>query len=316
MAVDARRPVRVAYEAGPTGYGLARACEAAGIACVVAAPSRIARAPGDRVKTDRRDAERLVRLPASRRSACGRVPTLVEEAARDLVRAREDARGDLMRTRHRAVEAAAAPWLVYDGAGVVGGHDAWLRAAALREQCVAAGLRRGLWRDAAGESRRDALDQAIVEMAARSRSAAIVGRLCCLRGVECADSARVVRRDRRLAALQRPLDRRLSRPRRLARSRPGAPPAGGDHQDRQQHARRLLVRGRLASPPPAAAEPDAARAAAPASPPRSAHERTSPRGACISAGSGSRRARQALTLVAVAVARELAGWCWSLAVME
>jgi transposase len=55
-------PVRVAYEAGPTGYGLARACVAAGIACTVAAPSKIPRAPGDRVKTDRRDAERLARL--------------------------------------------------------------------------------------------------------------------------------------------------------------------------------------------------------------------------------------------------------------
>src|SRR4051794_41708319 len=52
-------PVRVAYEAGPTGYGLARACVEAGIACTVAAPSKIPRAPGDRVKTDRRDAERL-----------------------------------------------------------------------------------------------------------------------------------------------------------------------------------------------------------------------------------------------------------------
>src|SRR5467141_1032315 len=51
-------PVRVAYEAGPTGYGLARACAEAGIACVVAAPSKI-RPAADRVKTDRRDAERL-----------------------------------------------------------------------------------------------------------------------------------------------------------------------------------------------------------------------------------------------------------------
>src|SRR2546427_3644750 len=51
-------PVRVVYEAGPTGYGLARACAEAGISCVVAAPSRI-RPAADRVKTDRRGAERL-----------------------------------------------------------------------------------------------------------------------------------------------------------------------------------------------------------------------------------------------------------------
>src|SRR6476469_6782357 len=54
-------PVRVVYEAGPTGYRLARSCAEAGISCVVAAPSKI-RPAADRVKTDRRDAERLARL--------------------------------------------------------------------------------------------------------------------------------------------------------------------------------------------------------------------------------------------------------------
>ena len=55
-------PVRVAYEAGPTGFGLARVCARAGIECLVSAPGKIPRAPADRVKTDRRDAERLARL--------------------------------------------------------------------------------------------------------------------------------------------------------------------------------------------------------------------------------------------------------------
>ena len=90
-------PVRVAYEAGPTGYGLARACAAAGIACTVAAPSKIPRAPGDRVQTDRRDAERLARLLRLGELVAVRVPEPHEEAARDLVRAREDVRGDLIR---------------------------------------------------------------------------------------------------------------------------------------------------------------------------------------------------------------------------
>lgn len=95
------RPVRVAYEAGPTGYGLARTCAAAGIGCTVAAPSRIRRAAANRVKTDRRDAERLARLLRVGEITPVRVPEPHEEAARDLVRAREDARGDLMRARHR-----------------------------------------------------------------------------------------------------------------------------------------------------------------------------------------------------------------------
>ena len=55
-------PVRVSYEAGPTGYGLARELAKRGVECVIAAPSKIPRASGDRVKTDRRDAESLARL--------------------------------------------------------------------------------------------------------------------------------------------------------------------------------------------------------------------------------------------------------------
>src|SRR3954471_15629987 len=93
-------PVRVVYEAGPTGYRLARACADAGISCLVAAPSRV-RAAADRIKTDRRYAERLARLLRLGEITPVRIPSLEEEAARDLVRAREDARGDLMRARHR-----------------------------------------------------------------------------------------------------------------------------------------------------------------------------------------------------------------------
>ena len=81
--------------------GSRSACLAAGIACTVAAPSKIPRAPGDKVKTDRRDAERLARLLRLGELVAVRVPEPHEEAARDLVRAREDARGELMRARHR-----------------------------------------------------------------------------------------------------------------------------------------------------------------------------------------------------------------------
>src|SRR5674476_92431 len=102
----------VAYEAGPTGYELARALAAAGVPCLVAAPSRIPRAPGERVKTDRRDAVRLARLLRLEELTPVRVPGLAEEAARDAGAAwragdggasgrGEDARGGLMRARHR-----------------------------------------------------------------------------------------------------------------------------------------------------------------------------------------------------------------------
>ena len=78
-----------AYEAGPTGYGLARELAKRGVECVVAAPSKIPRASGDRVKTDRRDAELLVRLLLAGKLHAVRVPGGEEEALRDLVRARE-----------------------------------------------------------------------------------------------------------------------------------------------------------------------------------------------------------------------------------
>ena len=84
------RPVRVAYEAGPTGYGLARELAKRGVECVVAAPSKIPRATGDRVKTDRRDAEHLVRLLLAGKLHAVRVPGDEEEALRDLVRAGEN----------------------------------------------------------------------------------------------------------------------------------------------------------------------------------------------------------------------------------
>src|SRR5947199_2102571 len=94
-------PVRAAYEAGPTGYTLARELSKRGIECVVAAPSKIPRATGDKAKNDRRDAEHLVRLLLAGKLHPVRVPGHEEEALRDLVRARETLRLDLMRARHR-----------------------------------------------------------------------------------------------------------------------------------------------------------------------------------------------------------------------
>ena len=94
-------PVRAVYEAGPTGFALARVAEARGLDVRVIAPGSIPRAPGDRVKTDRRDAKRLVRLFAAGELSYAFVPSEADERFRDLVRAIEDARKDLMRSRHR-----------------------------------------------------------------------------------------------------------------------------------------------------------------------------------------------------------------------
>jgi transposase len=94
-------PVAVAYEAGPTGLGLYRHLSAAGLRCEVVAPSKLQKPAGDRVKTDAKDAVHLARLLRLDEITTVSVPTIDQEAARDLVRAREDCRGDLMRARHR-----------------------------------------------------------------------------------------------------------------------------------------------------------------------------------------------------------------------
>lgn len=93
--------VRCCYEAGPTGFGLYRHLVERGIDCAVVAPGLVPQRPGGRVKTDPRDARKLARLHAGGLLEPIHVPSPELEAARDLVRAREDARLDRMRDRHR-----------------------------------------------------------------------------------------------------------------------------------------------------------------------------------------------------------------------
>jgi len=93
--------VRCCYEAGPTGFGLYRHLVGRGIDCRVVAPGLVPQRPGERVKTDPRDARKLARLLAGGLLDPIHVPSPELEGARDLVRAREDARLDRMRDRQR-----------------------------------------------------------------------------------------------------------------------------------------------------------------------------------------------------------------------
>jgi transposase len=93
--------LHVVYEAGPCGFVVQRHLAAQGITCEVVAPSWIPKRPGDRVKTDRRDAMMLARLARAGELKAVRVPDLVDEAMRDLVRAREDAVREQRNARHR-----------------------------------------------------------------------------------------------------------------------------------------------------------------------------------------------------------------------
>jgi transposase len=94
-------PVRACYEAGPTGFGLYRAATAAGIGMQVIAPGKTPRGPSDRVKTDRKDAELLARLLLAGSLTRVVVPPPQVEAAREMTRAHDACRRDLMNARHR-----------------------------------------------------------------------------------------------------------------------------------------------------------------------------------------------------------------------
>lgn len=93
--------LRACYEAGPTGYALYWQLTGLGVACEVIAPTLVPVKAGDRVKTDRRDAERLARCYRAGDLTAVWVPDAAHEALRDLVRAREAANGDALRARHR-----------------------------------------------------------------------------------------------------------------------------------------------------------------------------------------------------------------------
>src|SRR5215211_1046792 len=129
--------VGAVYEAGPTAFGLARAGRERGIDVRVAAPGSIPKGPGDRVKTDRRDAVRLARLLAAGELSFAFVPTVADEQFRDLVRAIEDARGDLMRARHRLGKFLLRRGERYPAAGRAWtqAHLAWLRGLRFEDPC-------------------------------------------------------------------------------------------------------------------------------------------------------------------------------------
>ena len=179
-------PAAVAYEAGPTGLGLARALGAQGIRCEVAAPSKLQRPSGDRVKTDARDAMHLARLLRLEEVTSVTVPSVAQEAARDMVRAREDCRGDLMRARHRLSKLLLRYGIVYYGdTAWTGVHDRWLRQQAYQLGSPAARVAFDECYDAVVSvgARRDRLDAAIGVMAADSEFTAVTRRLGCLRGI-------------------------------------------------------------------------------------------------------------------------------------
>lgn len=310
-------PVRVVYEAGPTGYGLARAVIAAGMECTVAAPSKLQRPAGDRVKTDAKDAAHLARLLRLGEVVAVAIPDETTEAARDLVRARDDARGDLMRARQRLSKLLLRQGITYwDGRSWTCQHDRWLRRQHFDNPALAATFDNDYDAVLTVTARRDRLDEKITALAADSQWTPVATRLQCLRGistltafglaVEVGDWQRFTGAS--IGAYTGLVPSEYSSGN--SRSQGSITKAGN------AHIRRLLVEAawhhRRAYTNPGATMRARWAAAEPAARARG--------------HAGNRRLHQRWIrfderrknscVANVAVARELAGWCWSLAVLQ
>jgi transposase len=311
------RPVRAAYEAGPTGYGLARDLIKRRVECVVAAPSKIPRASGDRVKTDRRDAEHLARLLLAGKLHAVRVPGDEEEALRDLVRAREAVRMDLMRSRHRLSKLLLRHGIRFDdGHAWTDRHRQWLNGIVLEWAAAQATLLDCRGAIDALAHRRDQLEREIVALLPGSPWSVQVGRLRCLRGVDtltavglCAeigDFERFARAEQLMSYLGLvPCENTTGQQRRL----------GSITKTGSEHARRLLVEAAWHYRP----RPSVGKAL-------SDRQDGQPPAAIAVAWSAQQRLHRTWTrldarnkrrtIVATAVARELAGFVWAITQIE
>ena len=315
----------VTYEAGPTGFGMARFLLDAGHSVQVAAPSKLLRPKGERVKTDRRDAMLLARLARNDDIVAVRIPTLAEESARDLVRSRDDARRDLMSARHRLGKLLLRRGYVFPGKTTWGREcEAWLRAVR-RDHLAECGSGTVAAFDDAYDAvthtlaRRDRLDATILSLVEDSEFTEISHRLACTRGistltafgqaVEIGDWHRFTGSTIAAYLGLVPSEHSSGQSRNL----------GGITKTGNSHARRFLIESAWHHKPgyrpgktlrqdwakvPAVIAEHADRG----------NRRLHNRWMVLEA----RRKRHAITntITNTAIARELAGWCWSLATME
>ena len=181
---EAPGPICCAYEAGPCGYGLQRQLRAAGLECQVIAPSLIPRKPGDRIKTDRRDARRLAELLEGGLLTEVQAPTPQAEAVRDLCRAREDAKEDQTRARHRLGKFLLRRGLHWGRKNWTLAHQQWLRGLRLDHPAEQATFDAyGLALDQAQERLR-ALEADLETWASQAPYATPVAWLRCFHGID------------------------------------------------------------------------------------------------------------------------------------
>jgi transposase len=187
--------VRCCYEAGPCGYALQREFKAAGgIICEVVAPSLIPVKPGERIKTDRRDARKLAELQRAGLLTEVHPPTADEEAVRDLCRCREDAQEDLTRARQRMGKFLLRRALIFTASKSAWGklHRQWLRGLTFEHAADQAVSDDYLLAIEHLEERLHTLDSQLAEHAGRDPYREPVGWLRCFRGIDTATAITLV----------------------------------------------------------------------------------------------------------------------------
>lgn len=312
------RPWCGVYEAGPCGYGLARAAAAEGLDVRVCSPGHATRGPQERIKTDKRDAIRLARLLAAGQLTLVDVPSVADEYVRDVVRAREDVRGDLMRVRHRIGKLVLRRglWYPQSGSSWTRAHLDWLRGLRLGDPASELVLADLLHAHEHLVARRGTLDRALDELARTSHLAPAAQRLRCLRGIDTLSAIGLAAEIRDFA--------RFAHPDQLACYLGLVPSEHTSSDTRRQgaitkagssHARRLLVEAawHYARPPRVSGE--LARRHAGVSPAVvdcawRAQRRLYQRWQTLRVHRQKRGG-----IVAIAVARELAGFCWEITTM-
>ena len=234
----------VAYEAGPCGYDLFRLLSRIGVSCDVIAPSLVPVRAGDRVKTDRRDAKRLVRLYRAGELSFVEPPSPEQEGLRDLVRCRDDLRGARTSARHQVAKQLLRHGRVYrEGKKAwTKQHQAWVRRQTLADPLAQRALCHMLCHLDAVDAQLQALDHELEQVATSEPWSDPVRWLCSFRGVGLVTALGLLAEIGDFA--------RFAHPRELM-SYLGLTPSeysSGDQQHRghitkcgNRHARRLLV---------------------------------------------------------------------------
>ena len=194
--VLAEAPGRVvcAYEAGPLGYTLQRQLKSLGLECQVIAPALVPVKPGQRIKTDRRDARKLADLLRAGLLTEVHPPSPQQEAVRDLCRAREDAKQDLHRCRHRIVKFLVRRGIIWTAGrkAWTQAHRTWLHGIAFEQQADQAVFDDYLLAVEQLEARTASLESELDRVCAEDPYREPVGWLRCFRGIDTVTAITIV----------------------------------------------------------------------------------------------------------------------------